>query len=174
MTVTPSLAHHTYTVVPLHVIRCYSLAIALIYCKPFVRTARPLTPEQSAIWVCIHCCCHHHGMTAACCFAAFRTAGDTPGLLLDVDAAGVGSALQWLGKYKLRRKLQLADVSQQYSVWAAFDGQFQVGGAGGWCGSAIRTVRMQCTIVCSKARCSSAVPSRHMQHYVLSTRWDSR
>jgi hypothetical protein len=60
-----------------------------------------------------------------------RSAGDTPELLLDVDAAGLQSALQWLSKYKLRRKLQLTDVNQQYSVWTAFEGQLQAGGAGG-------------------------------------------
>jgi hypothetical protein len=60
-----------------------------------------------------------------------RSAGDTPELLLDVDAAGLQSALQWLSKYKLRRKLQLTDVSQQYSVWTAFERQLQAGGAGG-------------------------------------------
>jgi folate-binding Fe-S cluster repair protein YgfZ len=62
--------------------------------------------------------------------AAAAAAGDSPELLLDVDAAGLGSALQWLSKYKLRRKLQLQEVSQQYSVWTAFDGQLQAGGAG--------------------------------------------
>uniref|UniRef100_A0A383VHD9 CAF17 C-terminal domain-containing protein n=1 Tax=Tetradesmus obliquus TaxID=3088 RepID=A0A383VHD9_TETOB len=63
---------------------------------------------------------------------AYRAPGDSPELLLDVDAAGLQSALQWLGKYKLRRKLQLTDASRQYSVWAAFDGQLQAGGAGQW------------------------------------------
>ncbi|KAF6265118.1 hypothetical protein COO60DRAFT_1116131 [Scenedesmus sp. NREL 46B-D3] len=63
---------------------------------------------------------------------AYRSPGDSPELLLDVDAAGLTSALQWLGKYKLRRKLQLSDVSQHYSVWTAFDGQLQAGGGGQW------------------------------------------
>jgi hypothetical protein len=62
--------------------------------------------------------------------AAVDAAGDAPELLLDVDAAGLQSAMQWLSKYKLRRKLQLADVSQQYTVWTAFEGQLQAGGAG--------------------------------------------
>jgi len=57
-------------------------------------------------------------------------AGDMPQLLLDVDAAGIESALAWLNKYKLRRKLTLADVSRQYSVWAAFEGDLKAGRAG--------------------------------------------
>eukprot|EP00775_Hariotina_reticulata_P008522 gene8522-8704_t len=61
---------------------------------------------------------------------AISVPGDTPQLLLDVDAAGVGSALAWLNKYKLRRKLSLADVSHQYSVWAAFEGDLRAGEAG--------------------------------------------
>jgi hypothetical protein len=44
-------------------------------------------------------------------------------LLLDVHAGSVGAALAWLSKYKLRRKVQLADASGQYSVWAAFADQ---------------------------------------------------
>jgi hypothetical protein len=73
------------------------------------------------------CCCLRCFFSAA----AVGAAGDTPELLLDVDAAGLQSALQWLSKYRLRRKLQLADASQQYSVWTAFEGQLQAGGAGG-------------------------------------------
>lgn len=64
------------------------------------------------------------------CTSSFSSTGDEPRLLLDVDAAGVSSALSWLNKYKLRRKLQISDVSSQYSVWAAFEGKLQAGGAG--------------------------------------------
>jgi folate-binding Fe-S cluster repair protein YgfZ len=53
-----------------------------------------------------------------------------PQLLLDVDAAGIESAMAWLNKYKLRRKLTLADVSRHYSVWAAFEGDLKAGRAG--------------------------------------------
>jgi len=57
-------------------------------------------------------------------------AGDQQQLLLDVDAAGVSSALQWLSRYKLRRKLDLQDFSGRVAVWAAFDGQLKAGPAG--------------------------------------------
>jgi folate-binding Fe-S cluster repair protein YgfZ len=51
-------------------------------------------------------------------------------LLLDVDASGVSSALQWLNRYKLRRKVTLEDVSSRVAVWAAFDGEVKAGPAG--------------------------------------------
>lgn len=57
-------------------------------------------------------------------------AGDEQQLLLDVDVSGVSSALQWLNKYKLRRKLALEDVSSKVAVWAAFDGDLKAGVAG--------------------------------------------
>lgn len=63
---------------------------------------------------------------------AYSIPGDEQQLLLDVDASGVASALQWLNRYKLRRKLQLEDVSSRVSVWAAFEGDLQAGAAGQW------------------------------------------
>lgn len=60
-------------------------------------------------------------------------AGDEQQLLLDVDASGVASALQWLNRYKLRRKLQLEDVSSRLAVWAAFEGYLQAGTSGAHC-----------------------------------------
>lgn len=56
--------------------------------------------------------------------------GDEQQLLLDVDASGVSSALQWLNRYKLRRKVTLEDVSSQVAVWAAFDGELKAAPAG--------------------------------------------
>lgn len=61
-------------------------------------------------------------------------AGDQQQLLLDVDAAGVSSVLQWLSRYKLRRKLDLQDGSSRVAVWAAFDGQLKAGPAGEYSG----------------------------------------
>jgi hypothetical protein len=90
------------------------------------------------------CCCTH----ACTLTAAAAAAGDTPELLLDVDAAGLHSALQWLGKYKLRRKLQLADARQQYSVWTAFDGQLQAGGAGEAAAAAVRVCLLAWVLAC--------------------------
>lgn len=63
---------------------------------------------------------------------AYSIPGDQQQLLLDVDAAGVSSALQWLSRYKLRRKLDLQDFSGRVAVWAAFDGQLKAGPAGQW------------------------------------------
>lgn len=40
------------------------------------------------------------------------------------------SALAWLGRYRLRRKLDLADASAQCSAWAAFEGELRPGSAG--------------------------------------------
>jgi folate-binding Fe-S cluster repair protein YgfZ len=56
--------------------------------------------------------------------------GDEQQLLLDVDASGVSSALQWLNRYKLRRQLVMEDVSSRAAVWAAFDGQLNAGTSG--------------------------------------------
>jgi folate-binding protein YgfZ len=38
-------------------------------------------------------------------------------LLLDVDARGLGHAIQWLTRYKLRRALRFVDASAQHAVW---------------------------------------------------------
>jgi hypothetical protein len=73
--------------------------------------------------------CHNNNPVTACLFAVI--AGDEQQLLLDVDASGVSSALQWLNRYKLRRKVTLEDVSSQVAVWAAFDGELKAGPEGG-------------------------------------------
>lgn len=45
-----------------------------------------------------------------------------PTVLADVDAAGMEDLLRLLKRYRLRQKLDIQDVSQQYRVWARWGG----------------------------------------------------
>jgi len=69
---------------------------------------------DTAAQIVAHCAGRRHA--SSCCWMQMQPAFKAP--------------LLWLNKYKLRRKLSLADVSRQYSVWAAFEGDLKAGGAG--------------------------------------------
>lgn len=50
------------------------------------------------------------------------TSDAEPTVLADVDAAGMEDLLRLLKRYRLRQKLDIQDVSQQYRVWARWGG----------------------------------------------------
>ncbi|PRW58166.1 transferase mitochondrial [Chlorella sorokiniana] len=52
----------------------------------------------------------------------YRTSDVEPTVLADVDAAGMEDLLRLLKRYRLRQKLDIQDVSQQYRVWARWGG----------------------------------------------------
>lgn len=52
-------------------------------------------------------------------------------MLADVDAAGMEDLLRLLKRYRLRQKLDIQDVSQEYRVWARWGGAAGAAGDGG-------------------------------------------
>ncbi|GBG88200.1 hypothetical protein CBR_g46688 [Chara braunii] len=62
---------------------------------------------------------------------ALGTSPDEPILFADVDRATVDELLSHLKKYRLRAKVGIEDVSDDFAVWASFGGKLKsVGGSG--------------------------------------------